>query len=242
MKYYLALLVSFVLVQFYVSSYKPTDREKIFISPSEKMVHFTFGYNDFLSSMLWVRVVQDFHICDQNSEKSKFPSPRADVDPVTDTLTRQLPEPTCEEGWVYKMLDVITDISPDFKRVYYDGGTMLSVLVDDRIGAKKIYDKGQIHYPEDWNILYRSAYHELFEMQNGEKAAELLVRAGQRGAPQWVFSLAAKLHTRYGKAVLAKGILESILARDRAGEFSDRLKTQLEKINEVLEKEAASEK
>ena len=61
------------------------------------------------------------------------------------------------------------------------------------------------------------------------------MEAGKRGAPGWVYSLAAKLQTRYGKAVLAKGILESVIKRDRAGKFTDRVQEQLDLINKTLE-------
>ena len=235
MKFYIVTIFVFGILQVYLSNFQFEERTTIFISPSKTLKHFTFGYDYFLSSTMWVRVVQDFHICDQNSEKAKYTGPKEGVDPLEDALTKELPTPTCEEGWVYKMLEVISDLTPDFRRVYADGATMLSIIVDDRQGAKKIYDKGIKNFPEDWDILYRAAYHELFEMQNGDRAGELLMEAANRGAPGWVYSLAAKLQTRYGKAVLAKGVLEAVLARDRAGEFTERVQQQLDIINKTLE-------
>ncbi len=234
MKAILLTLVVFVLIQFHFQFRKERKVPDIFIPPSKKMTSFTFGYNDFLSSLMWVRVVQDFHICDQNKDRSKYPSPREGMDPVNDVLTRELPQSTCDEGWVFQMLDVISDLSPDFKAVYLDGGVMLSVLVDDRAGAAKILNKGLEYYPEDWKLLYRTAYHELFELQNAESASALLVRAGKRGAPRWVFSLSAKLLTKLGRAEFAKTILETVLQRDRTGMYRDRIKNQLNRVNETL--------
>ena len=235
MNLFLVTVAVFIGLQAFLGQQRSYVKPTHLVPPSNSIKHFTFGYDHFLSALMWVRVVQDFHVCDQQKERAVFPGPNPNLDPITDALTRELPDSTCEMGWVYKMLDVITELSPNFKRVYYDGATMLSVIVDDREGAKKIYDKGIEMYPDDWNILYRAAYHELFEMQDGAKAGELLFRAADRGAPGWVYSLAAKLHTRFGKAALAKGILESVLAGDRAGPFRDRLERQLGIINQTLE-------
>lgn len=234
MKTILLTLLVFGLIQWQFSYKKDLSVPDIFIPPSKKMTDFTFGYNDFLSSLMWVRVVQDFHICDQNKIKSQYPAPVPGMDPVKDVLERKLPQSTCDEGWVYQMLDVISDLSPDFKAVYTDGAVMLSVLVDDRMGAKHIFDKGILYYPEDWDLLYRAAYHELFEMQNAESASILLKRSGERGAPEWVYSLSAKLLTRLGQAAFAKTILESVLARDRGGVYEERIKEQLNRVNQVL--------
>lgn len=234
MKTFILTLAVFGLIQAHFFYKKDLSVPKIFIPPSKKMTSFTFGYNDFVSSLMWVRVVQDFHICDQNKDRSVYPSPEAGVDPVKDVLERKLPKSTCDEGWVFQMLDVITDLTPDFETVYTDGGVMLSVLVDDRMGAKKIFDKGLEYYPENWRLIYRSAYHELFEMQNADTASMLLKRAGERGAPKWVFSLSAKLLTRIGQAEFAKTILESVLERDRGGVYEERLRAELENVNRTL--------
>jgi len=234
MKIFIVTFVVFVSLQALLTFEKHTPREKIFIPPTKNILNFTFGYNDFLSSLMWVRVVQDFHICDQSSRNVKYPELKNTVDPLKEIIERELPTSRCENGWVFQMLDVISELSPDFRTVYTDGGTMLSVLVDDRLGARTIFEKGRLQFPKDWEILYKSAYHELFEMQNPKLAEELMRKAGDNGAPRWVYSLSAKLLTRMGRAQMAKTILEDVLNRDRSGAFSDRIKSQLKRVNEVL--------
>ena len=234
MKPVVLVVILFTIIQGFLTFQPKLERKPIYIPPSKNIEHFSFGYNDFLSSLMWVRVVQDFHVCDQDSRTVKYPALVNKVDPLGEVLERKLPKSRCEKGWVFQMLDVISELSPDFKAVYLDGATMLSILVDDRKGAKTIFDKGRKQYPEDWQILYRSAYHELFEMQNIELAAELMRRAGEHGAPQWVFSLSAKLLTRMGRAQFAKTILESVLQRDSGGKYRERLKKQLEAVDKAL--------
>lgn len=226
--------VVFICLQVLLSQDFQYDRKKIYIGPSKNIKKFTFGYDDALSAAFWVRVVQDFHICDQNSEKTLYPTFTGEQNVLDEILTRDLPNSTCEKGWVFQMLDVISDLDPTFRAVYLDGATMLSVMVDDREGASKIFEKGIEQFPNDWEVLYPAAYHQLFEMQNQEKAEKLMFRAAEAGAPAWTYSLAAKLSSRSGRAAMALGVLEQVLDRDLGGEYSARIKAQIEKLKEVI--------
>lgn len=239
MKISLLTLASIIVLQVLLSVDFNYDRQKVYIGPSKNIKDFTFGYDSAMASGFWVRMVQDFHVCDQTKERSAYPGFREDVDPVEDVLTRELPKSTCERGWVYQMLDVISDLDPSFRSVFLDGGTMLSVMVDDRDGASAIFKKGVELYPNDWEILYRSAYHELFEMQNASLAEKLMYRAAENGAPAWTYSLAAKLSSRSGQAAMALSILQNVLERDLGGEFRDRIENQIKALEKVLKEEAA---
>ena len=235
MKLVFSLIIVFSVLQgliFYGRS-NPNQKRKIFIAPIKSMNFFTFGYNSMISSLMWVRILQDIDVCDQVEEKQVLPAFETQ-DILTEVLERKLPQAKCREGWVYQMLDVITELTPDFYGAYLDGATMLSVVVDDRRGAQKLFAKAVIDFPDDWQILYRAAYHELFEMQNPNRAARLLRLAGERGAPQWVYALSARIYSRLGQAAFAKTILESVLRRKSKGEAIERVKVQLKKVNKIL--------
>ncbi len=236
MKLIFALVFTFSILQVLVAYDKSNSGlgKRIFIAPIKSMGFFTFGYNSMISSLMWVRVVQDSEVCDQTEEKQVLPKLETE-DILTEVLERELPEAKCSEGWVYQMLDVITELTPDFYGAYLHGSTMLSVVVDDRVGAQKLFAKAVKDFPEDWQILYRAAYHELFEMQNPDQAARLLRLAGERGAPQWVYALSAKIYSKMGQAAFAKTVLESVLRRKSNGEAIERVKVQLKKVNEILE-------
>jgi hypothetical protein len=234
MKPFFLLIIVFICLQFLLGQFQSQKRQKILISPSKSIVYFSFGYEPSLASLMWVRMVQDFHVCDQQKEKVQYPEFRENMDPLEDILTRELPPSRCQEGWVYQMLDVISDLQPQFRSVYADGATMLSVIVDDREGAQKIYHKGLIAFPEDWDILFRAAYHEMFEMQNAQGSQELMLRAAQAGAPQWVYALYGKLMDRTGQAALALGVLQQVLDRDLGGDFRGRIEAQVERLKETL--------
>lgn len=235
MKIWISLIVIFGLIQWGLSQKShSSELAKIYLPPSKSLKLVTFGFNDMASSLLWLRLVQDIEICDQGEAKGDIPAFDKTKDALTDVLERQLPESKCKDGWVFQMLDVISDLTPDFETVYTDGAIFLSVLVDDRTGAQKIFEKGRQQYPSSWEIFYRSAYHELFEMQNPTTAAELLKLAGEKGAPEWVFALSAKLYSRLGQAEFAKTVLESVLARAKEGPHINRVKMQLDQINQFL--------
>lgn len=234
MKILISMFILFLSIQWLYSQRDSVEHQKIFIPPSKKVKTYSFGYDQMIASLMWVRVLQDIEVCDQTDRKTSLPELTNNEDALDEVLTRKLPKSRCEDGWVFQMLDVITDLDPHFEGAYKDGATFLSVLVDDRQGAHKIFKKAIKQYPKDWNILYRAAYHELFEMQNPETSSQLLRQAGENGAPDWVYSLSAKIYTKMGQAAFAKTILESVIERKPNAEYIERIKGQLEKINEVL--------
>ena len=61
------------------------------------------------------------------------------------------------------------------------------------------------------SILYKAAYHYLYELQELPRAAELLIRAGDSGAPVWVKSLASRILTRAGQIDLGIQTLENYI-------------------------------
>lgn len=199
--------------------------------------NFTFNYNDMLATLAWIRVLQDIHICFQN-RKGIGPIPDFDnkIDPVAQVLNRELPESRCHLSWVYHMVDVTTELDPTFYSAYYTGGLFLTVAVDDREGASRIFKKGLLYFPERWPLLYAAGYHELFEMKRPKVSAQLLKRAAERGAPPWVYSLSARLYTEVGQAEFAKHFLEEVLSKNLEGDFVDRIRGRLDEINNILEK------
>ena len=214
-----ALCALFLLAADQPSAVEPPHQ---FVAPPKLLKHFTFGYNENLSDTLWMRVIQDFGYCEDR------------INPLDDTSGFKDGK-KCNQGWVYQMLDAISQITPKFRIIYTVGATTLSVLVDDKIGAAKIFERGVENYPNDWVVLYRAAYHNLIELNKPEYAAELLVRAGKNGAPVWVYSLAGKLYTEQGKALVAKTILEDAIKTHEGSKYVARLKERLDAVNRAVD-------
>ena len=220
----LALCLGAILI---VASHRDGDEVEQalpFVPPPKEIKHFHFGYAETMADVFWIRALQDFFICDRAIEN------------LNHTATDK-----CEQSWVFQMLDLVTDLAPKFGMPYYYGATVLSVIVNDPLGAKVIFDKGVRELPHAWDIAYRAAYHYLVELKDSEGAAKLLAQAGENGAPAWVFSLAGRLYSEEGKLFLAKSVLQSALESQQKKANPDepaiyKIRQRLEQI----EKEAAA--
>lgn len=187
------------------------------------------GFADVLADTLWLRLIQDFDYC-ENETAEKASNPGVGVDEV---LSFKMHKSRCNKGWVYQMLDVITDLSPSFKRAYRVGGDILSVGVDDREGARLIYDKGTALFPNYWQLSYSAAYHYLYEIQNPNKAAYYLVQAADAGGPPWLRQMAGTLYTKAGRFMVAEVTLKKFIHENEGKRSYER---GLKRLQELYDK------
>lgn len=164
-----------------------TLAERARLLPPPDIRHFHFGFREAAADLLWVRVLQDFDAC----ESAKVGE-------------------LCKGSWVFRMLDLITDLAPEFRRPYAAGGLTLSILVGDPVGASKLFDKAVAAFPGDWPILTRAAYQALYDEKNDAKAAALMERAAKAGAPSWYYSLAMRLYDKSGQAEASRHLLQTL--------------------------------
>ncbi len=198
----------------------PMEVKNVVIFPPSGIEHFALGFNEVLSDIFWIRVVQNLDYCERgdNGQRASFRE--------EDSM-----QSLCHRGWVFQMLDTITDLSPRFRLPYIAGGTTLSVLVDDREGARLIFDKGLKRFPEDWGLAYRAAYHYLYELKDSRRAADLLLLAYRNGGPEWLPLLVSRLYSKTGQKILGVTILQDLLRRKG---LSERVKKRAEKKLKTL--------
>lgn len=184
---YLRLLVTaglFVWVSGHLKSNRVTSiQEYIAPSPSLRYVHFGFKY--LLSDLLWLRAVQDLDYCE----------------------TKDVLKNCTGKVWLFEVLNLATLLDPWYRMAYSGGAMGLSVVVSDIKGASTIFDRAIAHYPHDWGILYKAAYHAVYEEKNKRKGARLLEQAARSGAPEWVFALASRIYSEQGEKELGLRIL-----------------------------------
>lgn len=178
----------------------------LYISPPKPIQYFMFGFKEQGADALWLRSIQDIDYCEKK---------------VSATNCRG-------KSWLFNVFDVATDLSPEFRMVYAIGTLALSILVSDVEGASLLFDKAIKYFPNDWPMLYRAAYHALYETKDKNKAAQYLIRAGKAGAPEWVFSLAGRIYTDAGAIELAEQILLDLKRNNQAKEVIDRLEAKIE--------------
>jgi hypothetical protein len=180
--------------------------ELIPLAPPKYIEQLSFGFKESIADSLWIRSIQGFDYCDFNKS-------------------------VCvENSWLFKMLDAVTNLSPDFRIPYATGGIVLDVLRSDILGATKIFEKGVKAFPKDWTISYRAAYHYLYEVKDKKRAAELLIQAGKSGAPNWVFSLAGRLYSDDGELLLAENLLAEMKSTDQDERIIKRLEEKIESV------------
>lgn len=181
-----------------------TQRE--LLSPPKDIIYFTAGHRDLLADLLWIRAIQDFDYCEKK-------------------INKQL---CTNNSWLYQVLDVITDLSPQFRMAYSAGAMALTIVISDIEGASKFFDKAVAHFPKDWIILYHAAYHAIYEEKNNEKAAKLVEGAAQNGAPDWVYSLSARLYSSAGKKDLAQGLILQLESSGGDPRMIEKLKERMQ--------------
>jgi hypothetical protein len=170
----------------------------------------SFGYAQAFGAMLWLRFLQ------------YIPAEKV---------------PVGEISWLYYDLDTISAVDPDFTPVFTQGGLFLSVITEDRAGARKILERGAALHPDNWRILSALAYHFMFEERRPDLAGPYYLAASQvPGAPE-VFSLMAATHINR-----SQGIDASIAFLERFAESSKEeivRKKLLEKIAKLKAEKGA---
>lgn len=225
-KLFLGLLTSISMVGI---SYDHLKIERLahhrnLVVPPDFIKYFTLGFTNAVADIFWLRLIQDMDYCGGfNLTETKWDG-------------REDQKPICRNGWVAKMFNLITELSPNFYLVYRVGVTALPIIVGDLEGAEKFIMKATTRYPNDWTIAYRSAYFYIFEKKDPVRAAELLKIAGQNGAPEWVLSLSARLYDEGGQLLLGIGVLEETIKATKEEAFRESLQKKLDKLKEKHQK------
>jgi tetratricopeptide (TPR) repeat protein len=196
-----ALILSGIIIVSLAASPQRIKSSRPFLMPPTELPYFTFGYKENIVDSLWLRLVQDLDYCDS-------------LGLIDDDALVGKNRPQCtnvDRGWAFNMLNSITTLAPKFKVAYSFGAIVLSVFTNDKEGARIMFERAIENFPDDWGLQFRAAYHYLYELNQPEKAAELLVRAGKNGAPQWVFPMAARLYSKEGRAELGRAVLKDVL-------------------------------
>ncbi|MCB0407159.1 MAG: hypothetical protein KDD34_03080 [Bdellovibrionales bacterium] len=248
----LFVFITIILVSQNQLSHIQKLNKYFYVPPPKAITHMHFGYKETFADSLWLRAIQDFDYCEEEEDQSQQKENHFAVEnksllddkfkSVLKTIEDQNKNiPTCKKGWVYQMLDTVTELSPRFKTAYLMGGTSLGVIVKDYEGASAILEKGMAQFPDDWRISYYAASHFLNDRQDLKKAAKYLEIAAEHGAPPWVNSLAARAYTGSGQAELA--IRRLLAFREyTTGSLRDEVDQRIERLKKTYSEALKSEK
>lgn len=201
-------------------------QEDIKVYPDPYSRYFTLGYGEALADSVFIKLLLNMDYCENEKPQDRL-STGLNLDNILET---QLPPSLCHLGWAYQWTDFLTELAPEFKTPYALFGTSLSVLVEDREGARRIFEKGLLKFPKDWTLNYRASYHYLYEVQDADRAAHLMLTAAQNGGPAYLVGLASQLYTRLGQKAFARSFLESFIEENPEIEESEHLQRRLQQI------------
>lgn len=196
-------------------------------NPIKLTPQMTFGYEDIVADVMWIQTIQDFDYC-EGPRKEKAANRGVTFEQA---LANKNISSRCNQGWVYQMLSVITDLAPRFKKPYTAGAVSLSVGVDDREGARLLFEKALKQFPTDWSLAYAAAYHYLFEIQDAARAADLLLQANRYGGPTWLPVLASRLYSASGRQALGRSVIEEYLKTHPEGDGAKRARERLKQLD-----------
>jgi hypothetical protein len=150
----------------------------------------------------------------------------------SDYCSEKLADTQCENNsWIYQIIDFATELDPAFEPdMYRAAGLALSILINDKLGAAKIFEKAVVNHPTYWPILYSAGYHAQFEEKNFIKASRYYFAAAENGAPAWLRVLAGRLAADQGDIQFSQKILQMMISENQDEKLIKRLK---EKIIEV---------
>ncbi|MBK9293254.1 MAG: hypothetical protein IPM57_02245 [Oligoflexia bacterium] len=205
----LVFLSSLLFILSYPNYFIKTSKASIrFVWPAQYIEHLVLGYHYVSADFFWLRFIQDIGYKSVEQQPTHL-------------------------GWGYHMAEAITNLDKRYRIVYVAAGTVLSVEVEDKEGARLILEKGIKNITDDWVLPYRAGYHYLYELKDCKTAAKHLNDAAKKGAPYWLSSLAARLYTASGQYDLAYQVTKENLERFKGTYVEKALNERLAEIEKV---------
>ena len=140
--------------------------------------------------------------------------------------------------YLLHMLDLITDLSPDWLQPYLFGAIILPSEIESVEDGFYIIDKGLLFHPDNWQLWFFKGFY-LWQMKNDLLgASEALNKASRlENAPAYLINLAASFATKAGNRSLAVEFLKEAL---KNVQDATQRKMILKKMKEVLESDIQS--
>lgn len=114
--------------------------------------------------------------------------------------------------YLFHMLDLITDLSPQWIHPYHYASVLLPTEADAVEDGMYILEKGLVHHPGDWRLWFFKGFYLWQNYGDTIGGARALHQASiQPGAPVYLARLSATLATREGEKELAEHFLYNAL-------------------------------
>jgi hypothetical protein len=128
--------------------------------------------------------------------------------------------------WMAHILDLVTDLDPRFRIVYYFGGIVLALEAEQPEESTALLKKGMRQFPDYWKFPFFVGFNYFYYQADFASAAEYIsLAASLPGRPEYLPRLAASLWARAGKTDDAVAFLRTV----EAAVDDERVKENLRK-------------
>jgi hypothetical protein len=166
-----AMMGLLIALQFALKPWQETDKKLerlMYLPDGEYMKIASLGFRQLVADLLWIQAIQVM------GEKK-----------VSDSSGR----------WLYRALDIITTLDPQFVRAYEAGGLALTTLVVLPEESNQLMKKGMQHNPTEWKLPFLIGINHYYELYDDAKAADYISQASRLpNAPSSLATLAANLY------------------------------------------------
>lgn len=133
-------------LHYHYPSKKLSKQQTAWLLDPRALQAFSLGFDRALATLLWTETLM-------NSDIEKYQ--KNDL-----------------KNWFYIRLKGILTLDPKFYTAYVQGALYLSIIKDDELGAKKIYEQGLKYFPNDYQLNLSAGFHDYFEMGLANQAIE----------------------------------------------------------------------
>jgi tetratricopeptide (TPR) repeat protein len=169
---------------------------------------FSFGNRRFYSSIIWTHTLLSGDL--EHYKKSDLNS------------------------WMYHRFNVITDLDPKFYQAYLYGGRYLSIIKDDLYGAEAIFLKGLNIFPDDYWLIYYTAFNYYFELNDKDNGIryykKLISHPDAKKINPGLSSLLAGMVARQGNFDSSIQILQNAINSSTKPKFKERFENLIKLI------------
>ena len=139
---------------------------------------------------------------------------------------------TAEEyEWIYRALDVVTTLDPQYDYAYYVGGVTLTNLAKRVDLSNRLLEKGFKENPRVWNLPFLLGYNNYFVLGNAVKGAEYIAQAARLpGGPAYLPGLASRMYAEGNNPQVAMELLRELWLQTRDQDMRQMLEGRAKEI------------
>lgn len=99
--------------------------------------------------------------------------------------------------WIYKALDTVTTLDPQFVAPYEVGGLTLTIVADKVDLSNKLLQKGVENVPDVWQIPYYLGFNYFYFLKDYKSAGDYISMAAHiKGSPSYLPLLASRMYVQ----------------------------------------------